>query len=106
MIQIPEIHFQEFWQVFITSKLLLFFLGIHYNNINSSGFFCTCLILISKSVGIPLALNRTKLNINYKVIDENLKSIFIEKIVHFNLLTNNTFQGLKQYMTQKSLRII
>lgn len=39
MIQIPEIYFQEFWQVSINSKLILFFLGIHYNNINSSGFF-------------------------------------------------------------------
>lgn len=70
MIQIPEIHFQEFWQIFITNKLLLVFLGIHYN-INSGGFLHTCLILMSKSVGIPLVFNRTKLNI--KIIGGNLK---------------------------------
>lgn len=98
MIQIPEIHFKEFWQVFMTSKLLLVFLGIHYNNINSGGFLHTCLILISKSVGIPLVFNRIKLHINYKVIEGNLKASF----VHINLLTNNTFQGFKYGMTAKS----
>lgn len=80
MIQIPEINFQEFWQVFVTSKLLLVFLGIHYNNINSGGFLHTCLILISKSVGIPLVFNRTKLNINYIVIEGNLKASLSKKL--------------------------
>lgn len=80
MIQIPEINFQEFWQVFVTSKLLLVFLGIHYNNINSGGFLRTCLILISKSVGIPLVFNRTKLNINYIVIEGNLKASLSKKL--------------------------
>lgn len=70
MIQIPEIHSQEFWQVFITNKLLLVFFGIHYN-ISSGGFLHTCLVLMSKYVGIPLVFNRTKLNI--KIIGGNLK---------------------------------
>lgn len=73
MVQIPEIHFQEFWQVFVTSELLLVFLGINYSNINNSRFLRTCLILISKSVGNHLLCNGTKLNINYKVIEGNLK---------------------------------
>lgn len=72
MIQIAEIHFQEFWQVFITNKLLLVFLGIHCN-INSGGFLHTCLILMSKYVGIPLEFYRTKLNI--KIIGGNLKHL-------------------------------
>lgn len=83
MIQIPEIYFQEFWQVSINTKLILFFLGIHYNNINSSGFFLHMFDFIPKSVGIPLVLNRTKLNINYKVIDENLKASLLKKLFTF-----------------------